>query len=234
MVCGCRSSQGSLEAATWRTCCGTRMGLVFPGTGFYKRLWGKKPDHHKFCCCEVNEGWMCQKCHLLVFDMRPPSASSHLLSPSLPERLFQATRLILQKDFPSGKVKCFFFGCLFFLRKGKRVARAAPRLSLAPNWAGLVAQSQPRLLPRSLLAGGKQLKGASCSSGRGWISCLGCFPCCALCSIRGEWVAPGGWELRAPVPGVKPLLSILCRQAGLNKCFVHCVCAHAWLALPQV
>lgn len=48
-----------------------------------------------------------------------------------------------------------FFWCLFFLSKGDCVAGLVLQLSPTESGAGMVAQGQPSLLPRSVLAGGK-------------------------------------------------------------------------------
>lgn len=90
------------------------------------------------------------KVSLMVFDMRPPSASSHLLSPSLQARLFQATKLMLQKDFPNGK--CSFFRVSFLSEEGEvhcqRSTTAFPGSQLC--WAG---GPEPALTPAKVSAG---------------------------------------------------------------------------------
>lgn len=74
-----------------------------------------------------------------------------LISPSLPARLFQATRLILQKDFPSGKVKCFFFCESCLSEEGE--ARCQSSTTAFPGsqlgWAG---GPEPALTPAKVSA----------------------------------------------------------------------------------
>lgn len=172
------------EAAPWKL---PRGGRAVPQgwDSFSLGLWGKKPEHHKFCCCEVNEGWTCPKCHLWCW-LRDHPVHPLISSPppSLLARLLQATKLVLQKDFPSGKVKCFFFWVSFLSEEGEAHCQSST-MDFPGSQLGWAGGPEPALIPAKVSTGWwEAAERASCSSGRGWISCLLLSLMCSVLHLR--------------------------------------------------